>query len=125
MSEDVITAATAEVIDLFNAATNRHDVDAMMAFMIDDCVFENTYPPPDGERYEGQKAVRGFWEDFFRTSPHATIQTEELITFANRCVVRWRYDWIDANGQAGHVRGVDVFLIRAGKIAEKLSYVKG
>jgi hypothetical protein len=25
----------------------------------------------------------------------------------------------------GHVRGVDVFRVRGGKVAEKLSYVKG
>jgi hypothetical protein len=35
-------------------------------------------------------------------------------------VVRWRYAWGD-----GHVRGVDVFRVRGGLVAEKLSYVKG
>jgi hypothetical protein len=30
-----------------------------MTLMTDDCVFENTWPAPDGERYEGQVAVRG------------------------------------------------------------------
>jgi ketosteroid isomerase-like protein len=125
MPDDVLTTTTAEVINRFNAAINQHDVDTAMALMTDDCVFENTYPPPDGERYEGQKAVRAFWEDFFRSSSHAAFQTEEMITCANRCVVRWRYDWTDADRKAGHIRGVDVFLMRDGKIAEKLSYVKG
>lgn len=41
------------VVEAFNAALNRHDVDAVMALMTDDCVFESTYPPPAGERYEG------------------------------------------------------------------------
>ena len=35
-------------------------------------------------------------------------------------VVRWRYTWGD-----GHVRGVDVFTVRDGLVAEKLAYVKG
>jgi hypothetical protein len=30
-----------------------------------------------------------------------------------------------ANGAAGHIRGVDVFRLRDGKVAEKLAYVKG
>jgi len=32
---------------------------------------------------------------------------------------------VSDDGSPGHVRGVDVFRIRAGKIAEKRSYVKG
>ena len=49
---------------------------------------------------------------------------EELITSGDRCVVRWIYTWV-RDGTPGHVRGVDVFRIRDGKVAEKLSYVKG
>ena len=43
----------------------------------------------------------------------------------DRCVIRWRYDWTNADSGRGHVRGVDVFRVRDGKVAEKLSYVKG
>ena len=45
---------------------------------------------------------------------------ELQIEIDDRVVQRWRYSWAD-----GHVRGVDVFRIRDGKVAEKLSYVKG
>jgi hypothetical protein len=38
--------------------------------------------------------------------------------------VRWRYTWMNPDSQ-GHVRGVDVFRVQDGKVAEKLSYVKG
>jgi hypothetical protein len=39
--------------------------------------------------------------------------------------VRWLYRWVDADGKDGHIRGVDVFRVRDGKVAEKLAYVKG
>jgi hypothetical protein len=42
-----------------------------------------------------------------------------------RCVMRWRYQWVDAEGKNGHVRGVDIFQLKNGLICEKLSYVKG
>jgi ketosteroid isomerase-like protein len=74
--DDALTSATRAVIERFNAAFNRHDVSAIMALMTDDCVFENTYPPPDGERYEGQQAVRAFWEKFFHSSPTAHFDFE-------------------------------------------------
>ena len=117
---DAEPTATIAAVERFNAAFDRHDVDAVMAAMTDDCVFENTSPSPDGERYEGQAAVRAFWDAFFRSSPGARFETEDLFAAGDRCLVRWRYDWGD-----GHVRGVDVFRVRDGKVAEKLSYVKG
>ena len=49
---DDATKATLEAIERFNDAFNRHDVDAVMAAMTDDCVFESTSPPL-GERHEG------------------------------------------------------------------------
>jgi ketosteroid isomerase-like protein len=125
MLEDTLTLSTIEVIEKFNQALNQHDVPAMMALMTQDCVFDNTYPAPDGERFEGQEAVRRFWEDFFRSSPDSVFKSEEMITLGDRCVIRWRYDWTSTDGIRGHVRGVDVFRVRDGKVAEKLAYVKG
>jgi len=109
----------------FNEAFNRHDVDGMMKLMSADCVFENTAPAPDGTRYSGKEAVTQFWQDFFRESPEAHIEIEEIFGMGLRCIMRWRYEWVDATSQKGHVRGVDLYQIKEGFIAEKLSYVKG
>ena len=121
---DAETAATLAAVERFNEAFNRHDVDGVMAAMTDDCVFDNTRPPPDGERFVGQEAVRAFWEAFYQRSPHARFDTEEIFASGDRCVVRWVYNWI-RDDKPGHIRGVDVFRVRDGKVAEKLSYVKG
>lgn len=119
------TASTIATVERFNEAFNRHDVDAIMALMTGDCVFENTSPAPDGERYAGQHPVRAFWEQMFRSTPDATFETEELFATGDRRAVRWRYSFTGATGEPGHIRGVDVFRIRDGQVAEKLSYVKG
>jgi len=118
------TDVTIAAVEQFNTAFNEHDVDAIMALMTDDCVFENTRPAPNGERFVGQSAVRGFWEAFFARSPSAHFQAEEIFATGDRCVVRWLYRWT-RDGVAGQVRGVDVFTVRDGRVAEKLSYVKG
>ena len=109
----------------FNEAFNRHDVAGMMQLMSDDCIFENTDPAPDGTAYSGKTGVTDFWQDFFRASPQAHIEIEEIFGFGERCIMRWRYSWVDSAGKRGHVRGVDVFRVRNGSIQEKLSYVKG
>ena len=109
----------------FNEAFSHHDVDGMMKLMSEDCVFENTAPAPDGTVYSGKEAVTQFWQDFFRVSPHAHIEIEEIFGLGERCIMRWRYEWEDESGTKGHVRGVDIFHVREGLISEKLSYVKG
>lgn len=123
-AERGLTEATLATVQRFNEAFNRHDVEAVMALMTSDCVFESTRPPPDGERVEGQERVRSYWEEFFRRSPQARFEAEDIFAAGDRCVVRWTYHWL-RDGTPGHVRGVDVFRIRAGQVAEKLSYVKG
>lgn len=56
-----------------------------MAAMTVDCVFEST-APPDGQRHEGQAAVRAAWTEFFAGSGDAVFETEELIVCADRPV---------------------------------------
>lgn len=121
---DERTQATIEIVNRFNDAFNRHDVDAVMREMTDDCVFENTYPPPDGARYVGAETVRKVWQRFFAFNPNARFECEDMFAIDDRCVVRWIYHKTK-NGRAWHLRGVDVFRVRDGKIAEKCSYVKG
>lgn len=125
MTDEHPGGPTQLVVERFNDALNRHDVDAVMALMTEECVFENTYPPPDGERFQGQAAVRAFWEHLLQSTPSAHFVTEELLVAGDRCVVRWRYTYNRSDGSPTHLRGVDLFRVVDGKVAEKLSYVKG
>jgi ketosteroid isomerase-like protein len=110
---------SSEVVARFNAAFAARDVDAIMRLMTGDCVFEDT-APPDGGRHVGAAAVRAAWERLFAGSPDAGFTTEEVVEAGDRVVVRWRYQYT-----GGHVRGVDLFTIRDGLVAEKRAYVKG
>jgi taurine dehydrogenase small subunit len=103
----------------FNQAFDAQDVDAVMAAMTDDCHFEDT-SPPDGRRHVGPARVRAAWEELFASTPQGAFTTEDMFAAGDNVVVRWRYSWGD-----GHVRGVDVFTVRDGLVAEKLAYVKG
>ena len=109
----------------FSAAFGAGDIQAIMALMTDDCVFEATEPPPDGERFEGADAVRGVWEELFGSTAGAAFDEEEAFVCGDRGVLRWRFEWTGQGGVEEHVRGVDVLRFRDGKVTEKLSYVKG
>ena len=117
-------AETAAAVERFAAAVSRHDVDAVVAAVTEDCLFEST-TPPDGCRHEGQEELRAFFAGLFGSAQERRFDTEELLTAGDRAVVRWHHRWVDLDGKAGHLRGVDVFRVRNGKVAEKLSYAKG
>jgi len=115
---------TRSVIDRFNEAFNRHDADAVAALLTDDTVFEDTSPAPDGRRITGKTAVAAFWRDWFGRNGDAVFEAEDVIVTGDRAVVRWIYRKT-RNGEPWHIRGVDVFTVRDGKVAAKLAYVKG
>lgn len=123
-TENNMSSLTLSAVEKFNSAFNRHDVDAVMDAMTEDCVFENTNPAPDGSRFVGAIAVRAFWEKFFAANPDAQFEAEEIFAEGDRCVVRWIYHK-RKEGKPWHLRGVDIFKVRNGKVAEKFSYVKG
>jgi ketosteroid isomerase-like protein len=116
--------ATRSTIDSFNDAFNRHDADKLAMFLTDDTVFEDTSPAPDGRRVEGKAAVVEFWRAWFQRNTDARFEAEDVIVSGNRATVLWVYRKM-RNGQPWHLRGVDVFTVRDGKVAAKLAYVKG
>lgn len=113
------TMSPAEVVDRFGAAWSDHDLDAAVAMVSDDCLFDATGPAPDGSVHRGPEAIRKAWADIFADQESA-FETEDRFAAGDRVVQRWRYSW-----DGGHVRGVDLFRVRGDKIAEKRSYVKG
>lgn len=117
-------STTRAVIDRFNDVFNRHDADALALLLTEDTVFEDTSPAPDGRRIEGKTAVAAFWREWFTHNPDARFEAEDVIVSGDRAVVRWVYRKI-RNGQPWHLRGVDVFTVRDGRVAAKLAYVKG
>jgi ketosteroid isomerase-like protein len=116
--------ATREAVDKFNEAFNRHDADRLAALLTDDTVFEDTSPAPDGRRIEGKAAVTEYWRGWFARNADASFEVEEAIVSGSKVIVRWVYRK-KRNGQPWHLRGVDIFTVREGKVAAKLAYVKG
>jgi len=76
----------------------------MMQLMSDNCIFENSAPAPDGAVYSGKPAVTQFWQDFFRASPHAHMDIEDILVLA--FIVSFAggtIGWIQAVRQATYV----------------------
>jgi ketosteroid isomerase-like protein len=108
-----------KVVERFGTAWAAHDLDAALALVTDDCVFDGTGPAPDGTRSVGKDGIRAAWQPIF-DDPSSRFDAEDTFAAGDRVVQLWTYSW---NG--GHVRGVDVMRVRDGRVSEKFSYVKG
>lgn len=107
-----------EVVRRFQAAWDAHDLDATLALVTDDCVFESARPGALGARVVGRDALRAAWAPGFAAGSGA-FEVEDLFGCDDRVVQLWRYE----NGDQV-VRGVDVMRVRDGLVAEKFGYVK-
>ena len=61
-----------KLLEAFADAWNRHDVEALMSMMTEDGVFEaSAGTHVNGERHQGQRAVRAAYEAVFAQYPDA------------------------------------------------------
>ena len=114
---DVISV---ETLAAFAAAWNRHDVDALMTFMTDDCVFETANGPDAfGTRHVGMAAVRTAFESAWKNFPDAQWRDGRHFVAGDRGISEWLFTGTAADGSRVEANGVDVFTFRDGKIAVK------
>ena len=111
---------TVETLEAFADAWNRHDIDALMTFMTDDCVFE-TVSGPDacGSRHVGLTAVRSAFESAWKNFPDAQWRNGTHFVAGDRGVSEWLFTGTAADGSRVEANGVDLFTFRDGKIAVK------
>ena len=119
------TAVTAEFLEAFAEAWNRHDVNALMSFMTPDCVFESSAGPDVcGSRYEGEREVRAGYAQVLETFPDAHWGGAHHFVVGDRGVSEWTFTGTRVDGTRVEVHGCDLFTFREGKIALKNSYRK-
>jgi steroid delta-isomerase-like uncharacterized protein len=122
---NAIAEVTTEVLQAFADAWNRHDVDAIMSFMTEDCVFEGSSGPHAcGNRYVGRVAVRAGFAEVWATFPDAHWGNANHFVCGDRGVSEWTFTGTHADGTRVEVHGCDLFTCRDGKIALKNSYRK-
>lgn len=112
-----ITPAT---LAAFSDAWNRHDVDALMSFMHDDCVFLTAAGPDAcGTRHQGRDAVRKAFAAAWATVPDAQWENGRHQVNGDTGQSTWTFTGTAADGSRIEVDGIDLFTFRDGKILVK------
>ena len=116
MSEPVTPATLAE----FSDAWNRHDVDDLMRFMHDDCVFQTAAGNDAcGTRVVGRSAVRAAFANAWSAVPDAQWLNGRHAVHGDTGISEWTFTGTAADGSRIEVDGVDLFEFRDGRIALK------
>ncbi|HMN82455.1 MAG TPA: nuclear transport factor 2 family protein [Burkholderiaceae bacterium] len=122
---DIDSQVSVDMLQAFADAWNRHDIDALMSFMSDDCVFEaSAGPDVSGTRYAGRDAVRAGYMEVFAAFPDAHWGGARHFVVGDRGVSEWTFTGTRTDGARVEVHGCDLFTFRGGKIALKNSYRK-
>ena len=119
---DAESAATLALVTRFVESVGRHDVDAIMADMTSDAVYENLGNDVDSGRHEGQAAARAAFTAVFAAYPDCRSDTDDIFASGNRCCYCWTMRWTEPDGSEGISRGTDIFTVRDGKVAYKRTY---
>ena len=113
------------LLERFADAWNRHDLDALMSMMTDDCVFEASAGSQiDGQRSEGTRAVRAAYAAVFEAFHDAHWANPRHFIAGNRGVSEWTFTGTQKDGKRVEVNGCDLFTFRDSRIAVKNSYRK-
>lgn len=121
MSENV----TVELLRAFLDAFNRHDLDAIMTYFADECVF---YMPrgasPRGDRYVGKDEVRAGLAKRFKGIPDVHYGEDQHWVCGDLGVSEWTLTGTSVSGQRLEVRGIDLLEFAGGKVTRKDSFWK-
>ena len=120
-STEAGTPSLEALLDAFNA----HDVDAVLTFFTDDCVFDMPRgPAPGGQRLVGKEEVRKGVQSRFDGIPDIVYGDDRHWTCGDRGVSEWTIRGTQATGESIEVRGCDLFEFTDGRISRKDSFWK-
>jgi hypothetical protein len=118
-----------EIRNQFNTwliAWNDHDLNGVMDFMHDDIIFNSW----SGAIISGKTALTKSWERWFSDHQNFKFTLEDLIIDENeqKMSFSWELDWPSFekkySGKREKRKGVDVLLLKEGKIYKKNTYSK-
>ena len=116
---------TPETLAAYSDAFNRHDVDALLSFMTEDCIFETAAGPEVyGARHVGHRAVGIAFAQVWAAFPDAHWGEGRHFVAGDRGVSEWVFTGTRPDGKRIEAQGCDLFTFRGGKIAVKQAFRK-
>jgi ketosteroid isomerase-like protein len=122
---NAVPRVTEATLAAFSEAWNKHDVNTLMSFMADDCVFETAAGPEAfGTRHVGAEAVRRAFASAWQVVPDAQWLNGHHFVHGDFGISQWTFVGTTPEGSLIETDGVDIFAFRDGKILSKKAFRK-
>lgn len=119
------TGTTTAMLQAFLDAFNAHDIDAVMSFFTEDCVFDTPRGPvPGGQHLVGKQQVRAGIQARFDGIPDIHYGDDRHWICGDRGVSEWTIRGTQVTGETIEVRGCDLFELTHGRISRKDAFWK-
>ena len=116
---------TPDQLQSYSDAWNDHDIDKVMSYMTEDCIFETGGGTERyGTRYQGFDVVKERFVEVWTDLPD--VQFEALVHFVqgDHGCSEWTFRGTRTDGTKVEIDGCDLFTFENGKIKSKRSYIK-
>ncbi|HZX56550.1 MAG TPA: nuclear transport factor 2 family protein [Ilumatobacteraceae bacterium] len=110
------------VVERLLAATNAHDLDALVDCFSDD--YRNETPAHPGRSFEGRAQVRANWKQIFAGVPDVTAEITASVADGDVVWSEWEMKGTRRDGLAHLMRGVIVFGTADGTITRARFYLE-
>ena len=118
---------TESVIKDSFAAGNSHDIDKVISFFTNDCVYEDV---AIGRVNRGKEELKAFFKEMFVWSPDAKIELKSVFSAGDWAASEWVMTGthagdtpeLPATGKSFSVRGTSIIQMRNGKLSRQSDY---
>ena len=125
MTTEVSTQSNLKTLQAFGDAWNRRDLDGIMSYMTDDCVFYSPAGPElMGKAHRGQAAIRAAFEAGVFTMKDFEFKDVNYVVNGDQGHMSWTLTGTQRDGAKAEIPGVDLITFRDGKISVKNALVK-
>ncbi len=115
-------AGPQELVDRLVSATNRHDIEALVAcFAVD---YRNETPTHPERSFRGRDQVRRNWEQIFAFVPDVQAEIVHRATAGDEAWTEWKMTGTRRDGSAHRMAGVIVFGVRDDVVAQARFYLE-
>jgi ketosteroid isomerase-like protein len=107
-----VDAETATVVERLRAATNSHDIDAIVACFAE--TYRNETPAHPGRGFTGREQVRSNWQQILGGVPDVTAEVLRTTVDGDEIWSEWEMRGTRRDGQPHKMRGVIIFGVAGG-----------
>ena len=116
------TSSPQAIFEQMIAATNRHELDALVAYFTAD--FRSEQPLHPERAFVGPDGVRKNWSFFFATIPDIHVEILREVTDGDTVWAELWYHGKQVDGQPFSIRGVTLMGIQANQITWGRLYIE-